>query len=426
MLIQFSVENFRSFKERATLSLLAAKIRAKDAQVDAANTFAASEDLTLLRAAAVYGANASGKTNMVRALAFLQFFVANSARETLGPAPIPVDPFRLSTETEDRPAAFEVVFRVDGQVYRYGCEITRSRVTAEWLFRAGARKEITLFIREGDAIRLGRSFAEGRGLDKRTRPNALFLSVVAQWNGPLAQTLVDWFQSLQIISGLEDLDYRAFTLHRFQDQASREAIVRFVRSLDVGVDGIRTRRVEKERLAASVPPEMRDLLAHSGEDWYAVETLHGKYDEKGQLSGQVIFDLESGESHGTQKLFFLSGPVLSALENGRVLVVDEMEARLHPLITLEIVRMFQSPQTNPHNAQLVFTTHDTNLLTNRRFRRDQIWFTEKDPRGATHLYSLAELQVRNDASFERDYIEGKYGAIPYLGDVRQVLPEEEE
>jgi AAA15 family ATPase/GTPase len=140
----------------------------------------------------------------------------------------------------------------------------------------------------------------------------------------------------------------------------------------------------------------------------------------------VSFDMDQNESHGTQKAFYLAGPIIDVLTNGKVLIVDEMEARLHPLITRELIRLFNSIELNPKRAQLIFTTHDTNLLSNKIFRRDQIWFVEKDSFSASHLYSLAELKihdskVRNDASFEDDYLQGRYGAIPFLGGIKTIV-----
>ena len=156
----------------------------------------------------------------------------------------------------------------------------------------------------------------------------------------------------------------------------------------------------------------------------SIQTAHKKFDENGRTVELEIFNLHSEESDGTEKLFYMTGPLLDVLSKGSILFIDEMEARLHPLITRALIGLFNSKENNPKGAQLVCTTHDTNLLSNKLFRRDQIWFSEKDHFGCSHLYSLAELKVRNDASFESEYFEGRYGAIPFLGNVRQVVIEE--
>jgi AAA15 family ATPase/GTPase len=149
--------------------------------------------------------------------------------------------------------------------------------------------------------------------------------------------------------------------------------------------------------------------------------VHRSFDEQGNPTSLVSFDIDENESEGTRKLIYLAGPLIDTLKHGKVLFIDEFDARLHPLITHQIISLFNSNNTNPNNAQLIFATHDTNLLSNRLFRRDQIWFAEKDKLGATHFYSLVEYKVRNDASFEKDYIRGKYGAIPFIGDLAQLL-----
>ena len=175
----------------------------------------------------------------------------------------------------------------------------------------------------------------------------------------------------------------------------------------------------------NMPPEIREAVMEQAEsDRVSIQTAHKKFDETGSPIESEIFDLTVNESDGTEKLFYLTGPILDVLSKGSILCIDEMEARLHPLITRVLIGLFNSKETNPKGAQLIFTTHDTNLLSNKIFRRDQIWFTEKDHYGCSHLYSLAELKVRNDASFESDYFEGRYGAIPFLGNIRQVILEE--
>lgn len=152
-----------------------------------------------------------------------------------------------------------------------------------------------------------------------------------------------------------------------------------------------------------------------------IKTVHQKFDSQGNHISLELFDLYEQESEGTQKIVSIAGILVDTFKNGDVLIFDEFDARLHPLITKAIVEIFNSQETNYNNAQLIFMTHDTNLLSNKLFRRDQIWFTEKNKYGATDLYSLVEYRIRNDASFENDYIQGKYGAIPFIGNLNQIL-----
>ena len=168
-------------------------------------------------------------------------------------------------------------------------------------------------------------------------------------------------------------------------------------------------------------PVKRLILQTGGGKLTSVQTMHQKFDEDGTFISTELFNLSDQESEGTQKVFALAGLLVETLKEGKVLVVDEFDARLHPLISRAIVELFNSNETNPNNAQLIFMTHDTNLLSNKLFRRDQIWFTEKDRYGATDLYSLVEYKVRNDASFESDYIKGRYGAIPYIANLNHLI-----
>jgi AAA15 family ATPase/GTPase len=426
MLIEFSVENFRSFKDRATLSMVAAKIRSKFPQIDQNNAFQVSEKLTLLKTAAVYGANASGKSNLVQALNFMKMFILSSSRESQVGDPIPVDIYKLSVETENEPAFFECVFYVDGVQYRYGFEARKDQIMTEWLFTVPSTKEANLFIRDENGIVPSAKFKEGKGLEEKTRSNALFLSVVAQFNGPIAKKIVQWFRDIGIVSGLDDTAYRFFTVSNFANGNLRPEIIDFVKELDLGISDIYHINIDKNKvmLPAEMPEELKKLIMKDIQgDLTSIKTIHHKWGKE-KLDTKISFDMED-ESDGTQKLFFLAGPIMDVLSNGKILVIDEMEARLHPLLTRAVINLFNSNKSNPKNAQIIFTTHDTNLLSNKIFRRDQIWFIEKDHQGASHLYSLAELKVRNDASFESDYIEGRYGAIPFLGDLRQIFIDEE-
>ncbi len=430
MLIEFSVGNFRSFKDQVSLSFVASNTKARDAYINKNNTISVSDKLTLLTSLAIYGANASGKSNIVMALAFMSQLVLLSANESQAGVPLAVESFRLSTETENEPSFFEIVFLLDGRQFRYGFEVNRKQVISEWLFSFQSAKESTLFIRENNSIKpSSRFFKEGKGLEGKTRPNALFLSVVAQFNGEISEAILKWFRNLGFVSGLDDMLYRAFTIQQVIDGKHKDEIIQLVKSLDLNISEIEGMKLDKSQvdIASSMPADVRALFLKSieGRDMLTVRTKHSKLDSNGKEVGLVSFDMDQNESHGTQKAFYLAGPIIHTLAHGRVLVVDEMEARLHPLLTRELIKLFNSLKTNPKRAQLIFTTHDTNLLSNKLFRRDQIWFVEKDGFSASHLYSLAEIKiddskVRNDASFENDYLQGRYGAIPFLGGVKTI------
>lgn len=428
MLIEFTVGNFRSFRDPQTLSLVAAPIKSKDPALDENAVIQMADNPDLLTSAAIYGANASGKSNLVQALGFMKRFVMHSPKETKATGGIQVEPFRLHAAAVGQPSHFEIVFIEEGKRYRYGFEVTKERVTAEWLFFVPSTREARLFEREGDDITVGTYFKEGRDLEQHTRPNALFLSVVAQFNGKQAQKLVAWFRRLGIISGVDDMGMMPFTVMQLVEGEYSQAIRDLICRLDLGIGDLQVEKrsvSSKPNLPDEMPDEIRQafltIMNASDTEGLAIHTLHTQYDDEGNPTGQELFDLDAHESEGTQKLFAMSGPLLDTLQEGDVLVVDELDARLHPLMTREIISLFNHKTTNPNGAQLIFNTQDTNLLDNSLFRRDQIWFVEKDQQGASHLYSLAEFKVRNDKDYERGYIQGRYGAVPYLSHIQTIV-----
>ena len=251
------------------------------------------------------------------------------------------------------------------------------------------------------------------------------MSVSAQFNVKIAEKILDWLTNrVKVISGLDDRGYRGYTVSCLMNNENKDEILQLLKKLDLGFGDVKVE--ESEFTVDSLPSELQDeiknfILKNGGRKVISVQTLHRKFDEKGNHVSTDMFDLDDQESEGTQKVFALAGPLVDTLKNGKVLIIDEFDARIHPLISRAIVELFNSNETNPSNAQLIFMTHDTNLLSNKLFRRDQIWFAEKNRYGATDLYSLAEYKVRNDASFESDYIKGRYGAIPYIGNLNHLI-----
>ena len=436
-LVQFSFGNFRSFKEVATLSLVAASKLQSDPELDRGNVFPARERpaLNLLRVGAIYGANASGKSNIARALSAFKKCVLESANVGFQYAP-PV--FRLDTTSEMQPTSFEITFLRNTEEhaavqYRYGFEIQKKveqvEITAEWLYEARTTTEALLFERDGLVVRHGRHFGEGKALlaeKKLGRGDALFLSLMAQLGGPIASALVAYLRkNVNVVLGISDKGLHEFTVHCLEEDKHCGRIQSLIREADTGIPRVKLTRdpVEVEReFPESMPEELRERLSQSVRDGLRVVAEHPVFDGQGVQVGVADFLLTSEESQGTQKLFAYSGPILDTLERGGTLFVDEMDARFHPLLTQALVRLFQSPETNPKNAQMVFITHDTNLLDSRRMRRDQIWFVEKDHYGASHLYALSDFKgIRKGDLFGEQYIQGRYGAIPFLGGLRRLF-----
>jgi AAA15 family ATPase/GTPase len=420
MLIEFTVENYKSFRDKTTFSMVAAPIHSEDTRLDHDNVLSISTNLSLLRSAALYGANASGKSNLGAAMRFMQNLVLFSTAELQGVAGIAVEPFLFSTETQDKPSLFEMVFRVDDRQYRYGFEVSRQEVVAEWLFHVPKTKEVALFLRDSQNIEVKTAFKEGKGLEERTRPNALFLSVAAQFNVQTARRLQHWFRNVTITTGLQD-DYRGLTMMWLRDNASKQSVVNLLSEMNLGFQNVEVFDpliVDSLSLPSEWSEDVRQKVA--ADLVKRINTVHPVLDPDGNQVSIVTLNLDVHESQGTRKLVALAGLLLSHLNLGFPLFIDELDARLHPLMTRRIIEMFHSPEANPKGAQLIFATHDTNVLDRALFRRDQIWFAEKDRQGATHLYSLAEYRPRNDAAFEKNYLAGRYGAIPYLGDLSRL------
>ncbi|MCZ8192056.1 MAG: ATP-binding protein [Microcystis sp. LE19-338.1B] len=413
MLIEFSVGNYRSFKDVVTLSMVAADEAADNDELDKNNVFKVNQNFSLLKSAAIYGANASGKSNLILALYFMQSFVINSSKLQITDK-IDLEKFRLSSETEDKPSFFKIVFHLDNKTYEYSFEVTQERVISEELSCTPKTRKTNIFSREKDKIKYSKSLMKGKDVKDLTKKNTLFLSIAAQFNDPLAGKILLWFSRVKIISGSQLENLRQLSIdYLSREQNLKNEIVSLIKKLDLSIKymSIEVGRKPLDNFHKDIP----DTVYNS------IETYHEKYDLEGKVIGLESFQLNKHESRGTQKLFALLAPILSVLKASEVLIIDELDSLLHPLMAIAIIGLFNSQQTNPKNAQLIFATHDVNLLSNQLFRRDQIWFTEKNRQEATDLYSLVEFDIDNNASFEQDYIQGRYGAIPFIGDLSKVI-----
>jgi AAA15 family ATPase/GTPase len=418
MLISFSVRNYKTFKERAEWSLVASADKLHEAtHVVELPQF----KLRLLKSAVVYGANGSGKSKLIEALAFMRHFVRTSFTETEQGEPTGVDPFRLNSESIGQSSEFEVLFHFKGSLYRYGFEATTERVTAEWLYQRVTTKEKELFYRDEADTNVSKAFGSAVGaLVKETgvRDNTLLLSLAAQLNQPHANAVQEWFFNLKVLSGLDSDAYWGFTMRQLDKSDAKRAMLALLNRANLEIEDalVAAPDASDVKFPKEMPKEVREQMLAQLTD---ARTTHRRYDANNLPDGTATFSLRNDESAGTQKFFALTGPLLDVIKSGAVLVADELDSRLHPSLVCKIVRLFNSDKTNPNNAQLLFNTHDTNLLSAGEFRRDQIWFTEKDHYGAATLYSLADFKtnkVRKGDNFERNYIEGRYGAVPYLGD----------
>jgi AAA15 family ATPase/GTPase len=393
--------------------MVAADEAADNDELDKNNVFKVNQNFSLLKSAAIYGANASGKSNLILALYFMQSFVINSSKLQITDK-IDLEKFRLSSETEDKPSFFKIVFYLDNKTYEYSFEVTQERVISEGLSCTPKTRKTNIFSREKDKIKYSKSLMKGKDVKDLTKKNTLFLSIAAQFNDPLAGKILLWFSRLKIISGSQLENLRQLSIdYLSREQNLKNEIVFLIKKLDLSIKdmSIEVGRKPLDNFHKDIP----DTVYNS------IETYHEKYDLEGKVIGVESFQLNKHESRGTQKLFALLAPILSVLKASEVLIIDELDSLLHPLMAIAIIGLFNSQQTNPKNAQLIFATHDVNLLSNQLFRRDQIWFTEKNRQEATDLYSLVEFDIDNNASFEQDYIQGRYGAIPFIGDLSKVI-----
>lgn len=351
MLVEFTVGNFRSFKERVTLSLVAANLKSREKALDENTVFRVNDKLSVLSSAAIYGPNASGKSNLIGAAYFMRDFVLNSSKETQSSESIGVASYSLSTETEDKPSFFEVVFVLNGRQYRYGFEADSKSIFAEWLFYVPKSREARLFERDGQDIKVADAFKEGKGLELRTRANALFLSVAAQFNGELASSVLSWFRRMRVNRGVDNPNDLSFAVSRFANEKNAEAVSLLVKSMDLGIDELRSAK-ETLRLPPSYSGnDVLDSLKPFFEsvkdlELPRIKTVHKKYGPTGEVVGSTIFDLQDHESAGTKRLFSLTIPILDALNSGRVLFIDELDARLHPIMTCSIIEAFNDRDVN--------------------------------------------------------------------------------
>lgn len=433
MLINFSLTNYKTFRERAEWSMVATD----DITFEEDNVAAVPEfGLRLLKSAAVYGANASGKSNLLQVLGLMRSVVRGIPK--VGPdESFPVEPFRLNPTTAAEPTEIEIIFLVNGVRYRYGFEADTAHVVAEWLFTKNPEQEAEteVFYRNEQVFELP---ADGspqlrylRDADV-VRKNELLLLRAAENNSPEATKVYEWFRGLNLVTSLDTRRYRNVLIAILNDPDWAPMLLELVQAADLNITSAVPDMLDMDNLPDDIPAEaaqrMRTAVAEATKPtqiWRDVQTQHPVYNDDQQPQGHIWFRLQKEESHGTLQFFTLMALILDTLRRGSIMVVDELETALHPQLVHKIVSLFHSPTYNSNGAQLLFNTHDTNLLAaDSPFRRDQIWFTEKDKYGAAKLYSLADFESPTPAQpgqpvrfdhLERDYLNGRYGAVPFLG-----------
>jgi AAA15 family ATPase/GTPase len=427
MLIQLTVTNFRSIKEPTTLSMIPLKYKEHTG-----NVFSVGK-VDLLKSAVIYGANASGKSNLLKAFRALQYLIVESTNLKLEDVIPPYEPFKLDPNLKNAPVSIEMDFIAqDGIRYNYIVSYTSKEIQSEELSFYPKNQKSRLFLREkgspiifGDYYRGDRKTIESQLLD-----NQLFLSKGANSNVEQLKPVYLYFkEKLSIVPFLynrnENQLTRLFASRLAKDKNSifSKKFKKLICAFDTGINDIHVEEVDpnKVKFPENVPLELRQEILN--EFKFDIRTVHKSFN-KGQFSGDVYFDIKD-ESVGTRSLFSIAGLILDTLEHGGILIIDEFEKNLHPIITKFLIKLFHNTNVNNNKSQLIFATHDISQLDNDTFRRDQIWFTEKNEFGATELISLSDIKgVRDTVPYDKWYESGRLGGTPIINELDFILENE--
>ena len=431
MLVSFSVQNYRSYSARQTISMVSGTGAKRHERLSfpSGNSFAPH----LLRSACLFGPNGAGKSALVKAFWFYRDFVVSSAKGTQEGEKIDVQYFKLDKEWRGQPTEFEATFIHDGTLYQYGFAVDSSRVWSEWLFskpNAHDTKSRTLFQREYDQdegkyvwnINKTKVQGEKEVWKNSTRDNALFLSTAIQLKADTFKQPFDWIQNyLRVIDSPERLS-PGFTVQQCVEEGWKEKILNLLQSVDIRIRDINIDIRDAD--LTDFPDELftdhaRQELVRSlkGTKKYMINSCHE--DTDGNL---VPFDFED-ESDGSQVVFSISGPWMDVLSNGYTLVIDELHNSLHPLALKFLVNLFHDSRVNTENAQLIFTSHETSVMSKGFLHQDQVWLVERDQTSSSRLIPLSDYKVRDISAFQKAYLDGRYGAVPHLREFVNAQPQ---
>ena len=426
MILSFSLSNYRSIRDKVTLSLIPAKSfkELPDSVIQVDDKYA------VLLSTVIYGANASGKTNVINALIEFVQFIKNSSKNNLKDSIQIYDPFLLDKKSEKQPTKFEIDFLFNKIRYIYVVSCLKDTIVYESLNYYPKGQNVLIYERKDkQAIKFGSILkGEKRSIEARLLSNQLFLSKAANENLDFLIQIYTYFSnyeenSLLLFGSFDKLSPSVIigSLLHEKDEVFFKNLQQIITSLDVGISALKIKKNQENQLFFGMfPPEVDVMLNHEfikenvPELHYEIVAVHKMYDNKTKTNELKEFALDK-ESSGTRNLFILSYYLLEAFEKGSVMIIDEFEKSLHPQIVRVLIQMFNNTDVNKNNAQLIFTTHDVSLLSNELFRRDQIWFTEKDDSGNTQLYALSQIEgIRNNIPYDKWYLSGRFGATPIL------------
>lgn len=417
MLVEFTVKNYRSIKEEQVFSMA----KAKGAELEGSNSFTpdAPASVALLRSAAIYGPNAAGKSNVIRAMMEMEFIVRNSASSSQEGDDISVTPFLFDEASSSEPTEFEMVFISEGVRYQFGFSATKTHIVEEWLIAYPKGRPQRWYSRGfnedtgSSEYKFSDSLAGQKSVwQNSTRKNALFLSTAIQLNSEQLKPIFNWFKETLRPANVGGWG-PGFTASLCESDDTKRRILDFLKAADFNIHDIRVENetFDPDTLPEDLPDYLRDKIIKDmkGKDVLDIKTVH-----KSESGSLIPLDFDE-ESDGTQKFFSFAGPWIDTLNKGYVLVIDELHDNLHPKMVRYLVELFHSSETNPNNAQLIFTTHETSILSQDVFRRDQVWFCEKDETQATSLYPLTDFSPRKEReNIELGYLAGRYGALPFV------------
>jgi len=440
MLVQFKVQNFTSFNNCQNFSLFSSTSTKENFTEN--NSFQINKFgfNSLLKSVAIFGANASGKSNLIEAIGMLKAILFQSLNSTADNYLERILPFFLKEKPFDIPTEFEITFIEDDNLYRYGLSIINGFIDEEWLYYTKDSRETLLFHREKQTVKINkRSFSEAKDfiskskkndehyILEKTREDVPFVSVLAQFNGQKSRKVIDWFKKLNIVSGLGENYYKRFTIDLFENNRKFKAWALEILS-SLQIDDVRV--VEEDDNKIQLPENSEDIDINNAV--ISLKQFLQKQKSKIKFKKLEIIKIIDNsseeftipfelESMGTQKLIYLLGPLYDVIENSEILIVDEFDSKFHTLLSNFIINLYH--KNNKTKSQLIITCHDTNLLSKELFRRDQIWFIEKNKKHESEIYSLVEYKehyTRKDNSYSKDYLSGKYGAIPLFKSVEDL------
>jgi len=429
VLIELKVTNFRSIREQQTFSLVASNADKELPNCILERNLPGLAGVKFLKGAAIYGANASGKSNLIDAVDFIGNYVRRSAVSIQPGEATGAQPFKLDSSSLDKPSSFEITFFTENTRFVFGFSITPKRVVEEYLYAYPNGLPQKWYHRAYDVEsgeykweKPSAAFRQDKSLQDKTRDNSLFLSVGPQFNHAQLTMAYKWIAThLRVLNNARQTISPIYTMGMVPDPVWGKRVLNLLRSADIGVSDARI--VEKQEPADDIKAQFIEVDPADGKPRKDKEpqplkvtrgTTHVSLYHRGEANAAVALDFGKEESLGTQRFFSLIGPWLETMHNGYTVFIDEIETSLHPLLVRELLKLLFSDGNNPGGAQVVFTTHNPILLDNTLMRRDQIWFTEKTPAGATHLYPLTDYSPRKDEALAKGYLAGRYGAIPFI------------